>query len=392
MVAPARWARYGRPVRRRVALPLVLLAVLVGAPPAAAATRDPAIRFLPANAANYHHARRSASAIRLVVVHTIEGTYSGAISWFRNPRAHASANYVVARDGRITEMVAPWDVAWHAGNAWVNAHSLGIEHEGYTHVPWLYTDAEYRASARLVAALLRRSHLRADRGHVIGHSEVPDPYHREQFGGYSHHTDPGRFWDWRRYMTYLRSYLAGTAPPPLAFDAVVSAPTLMQRVKDVVTWKVGVAGSPPARLDFLVDGAPVASSTSEPWELPWDSYAASNGKHVLTAHAVATDGRVVDANVIVVVRNVRIAITDSTVGGGDILSGLVRWAVTLRGRPDRVEFVIDGSVRATVTESPYVFDSWDTSIEQEGLHVLTVRAIRGEKTVASSTYPVVVTR
>ena len=42
-------------------------------------------------------------------------------------------------------MVAPWNVAWHAGNAWVNAHSFGVEHEGLAGVPALFTDVEYRA-------------------------------------------------------------------------------------------------------------------------------------------------------------------------------------------------------------------------------------------------------
>jgi hypothetical protein len=34
---------------------------------------------------------------------------------------------------------------------------------------------------------------------------VPDPNHPGQWGGVDHHTDPGRTWDWPRYMAYLRS-------------------------------------------------------------------------------------------------------------------------------------------------------------------------------------------
>ena len=387
MVAAGGKGRYRRAVRR---LAPVLLASLALAQPAEAARRESTIPFVPASRANYHAAHRSARAIRLVVVHTIEGTYGGAIAWFRNPRARASANFVVARDGRITEMVAPWNVAWHAGNAWVNAHSLGIEHEGFAGVPWLYTDAEYRASARLVASLLRRSHLRVDRAHVIGHAEVPDPYHRGQFGGYSHHTDPGRYWNWQRYMTYVRSYAAGAEPPALAFDVAIPSPTLMQSLGDRVAWQSTPAGETAARVDFLVDGALAGTASADPWSIAWDSYAVPNGRHVLTVRAVSADGTEATASVLVVVRNVRIAITSSNLGDGDIVRGLIRWTASVQGKPDRVEFSVDDVLRYTQSAAPYVFDAWDASQEIDGEHMLTIRAIRHDKVVASRSIRVVV--
>jgi hypothetical protein len=100
--------------------------------PAALAAPD----WIPASRANYRPAHRPASAVRLVVVHAVEGSYWGAIAWFRSPRAHVSANYVVGRDGSTVQMVSERDVAWHAGNGWVNAHSVGIENEGSTHFEW----------------------------------------------------------------------------------------------------------------------------------------------------------------------------------------------------------------------------------------------------------------
>jgi hypothetical protein len=388
MVAPGAKARYRRPVRRIC----LLVAAFVLAPPAAAATREGAIPFVPASRGNYHPAHRGPKAIRLVVVHTAEGTYGSTIAWFRNPRARSSAHYVVGRDGRITQMVSTWNVAWHAGNAWVNAHSIGIEHEGFTNVPALYTDLQYRASARLVASVLRRSHLRPDRRHVIGHAEVPDPYHRGEFGGYSHHTDPGAYWDWARYMAYVRSYAAGIEPPPLAFDLTVTSPSLLQRVSDAVSWTVMPEGLSPVEVDFVVDGHPVAALKAEPWQWSWDSYAVPNGRHVLTAHAVTADARVADASIVVVSQNVPIAIPDTSPSGGEILRGVVRWTASVRGRPDRVEFLVDGTVRDTQNAPPYAWEAWDTSAETEGPHVLGVRAVRREKVVASRTFDVVVVR
>ena len=367
-----------------------LLVAAIAAPSAAARVSDP-IPFVAASPSNYERAHRTASAIKLVVIHDIEGTASGAISWFRNPRARSSAHFVVSRDGQVTQMVPTWDIAWHAGNGWVNRHSIGIEHEGFTNTVGIYTDVEYRASARLVASLLRRSHLSPDRAHMIGHSEVPDPNHAGRFGGFAHHTDPGRYWDWARYVAYVRSYLAGLEPPALAFDVTIPGMSLVQPVSDVVQWQAAPVGVTPDHLDFLLDGGRIGTVRAAPWQWSWDTTFATNGKHLLTVHAVSTDARTADASVVAVVSNVPISIPGSSLGGGEIVSGLVSWSATVRGKPDRVEFLVDGVVRHAEAAAPYVFPDWDTTLETEGEHQLSVRAIRREKVVASKTFTVVVT-
>ena len=97
------------------------------------------------------------------------------------------------------------DVAWHAGNSRWNLHAIGIEHEGWAG-RGRYTVAEYRASAQLAAYLAHRWGVPIDRRHIIGHNEVPNPYHRGRFGGVSGHTDPGRWWNWHSYMWLVRYY------------------------------------------------------------------------------------------------------------------------------------------------------------------------------------------
>ena len=82
---------------------------------------------------------------------------------------------MVARDGSIVQLVHLSDIAWHAGNGEVNAHSIGIEHVGETYDPAGFTTDEYRSSARLVAWLVRRYDIPVDRKHIIGHSQVPGP-------------------------------------------------------------------------------------------------------------------------------------------------------------------------------------------------------------------------
>ena len=349
------------------------LAALVLAAGAAAAGLGP-IAFVPASPRNYAHVVRPASSIRMVVIHDIEGTAGGAISWFRNRRARASANYVVSRDGEVTQMVSDRNIAWHAGNGYVNAHSIGIEHEGYVGITGIYTDAEYRASAELVAQLVAKYRIPLDRRHLIGHSEVPDPRHPGQFGGVSHHRDPGPTWDWKRYMSYVTSYLHGTTPPPLPFDVTIPEIQLAQTVRGVLDWEALPAGEEAASVDFELDGRLLATATEAPWALAWDSTTAANGRHLLTVHAVALDGRTADASVVVVVSNPPAPpqILTDTIAEGATLSGTVRWEVTTKRKVGLVQFLVDGLLVDAEFSPPYGFD-WDTTQETPGPHTLTVQ-------------------
>jgi hypothetical protein len=371
---------------RRAAAAAVAVAAAFLLP--AAAEAAPALfgaSFVAAHPRNYAHANRAAAAIWLVVVHTIEGSAAGAISWFRNPRARSSANFVVGRDGTVTQMVPTWAVAWHAGNGYVNAHSLGIEHEGYTNVAATVTDTEYRASARLVAQILRRYRIPLDRRRVIGHNQVPDPNHPGQRGGFSHHTDPGPYWNWSRYVAYVRAYLAGTPPPPLAFDVTLPDFAMGGSIGGLVDVAPLVAGLPAARIDVLVDGELRAQLTDEPQVLSWDTTLETAGRHTLTVHATAADGRTADAAVVVRIVNPAqpAAIVGDSLVDGQTVSGTVRWEATATGRVARVDFLLDGVLVNSEFGVPFGFD-WDTSIETPGPHVLTVQAIRPDGKVGAS--------
>jgi N-acetyl-anhydromuramyl-L-alanine amidase AmpD len=171
----------------------------------------PSALWRPASPWNYTAAQRPLDPIiRRLVIHVAEGGFAGTYNWFGNSAAQASAHYVVSSTGRVAQMVPNADIAWHAGNWAYNETSIGIEHAGYTNVGG-FPDAQYRGSARLAGWLARTYAVTPDRQHVIGHNEVPDPYHPGEWGGADHHTDPGRYWKWARYMAYLRLYAATTA-------------------------------------------------------------------------------------------------------------------------------------------------------------------------------------
>ncbi|MFJ3234300.1 N-acetylmuramoyl-L-alanine amidase [Streptomyces sp. NPDC086787] len=145
--------------------------------------------------------RPGTQSIRYIVVHDTEGAWDGVLDLVRDP-AYVSWNYTVrSTDGLIAQHVRAKDVAWHSGNWYVNAKSVGIEHEGFLASPdaW-YTEAMYRSSARLVRYLARTYGIPLDRQHILGHDNVPGTTAATIPGM---HTDPGPYWDWRHYFELL---------------------------------------------------------------------------------------------------------------------------------------------------------------------------------------------
>lgn len=197
VTADTRWGRV-------VLAPCVVdLTGLGSVPPPTSPDSSEAYTFTAASSENYSDYSRSAGDIDMVVIHTMQGSYSGSISWFQNPSAQASAQYMLrSSDGQITQMVKESDVAWHAGNWDINLRSIGLEHEGYIDDASWYTDAMYQASAALVVDIAARQGVPLDRSHIIGHNEVPDP-DGSGYGGSGGHTDPGNYWDWDYYMALL---------------------------------------------------------------------------------------------------------------------------------------------------------------------------------------------
>lgn len=146
-----------------------------------------------------------------IVVHDTEGSWETTLKLIKDP-TYVSWHYTIrSADGLIAQHVPTKDVAWHAGNWYVNAHSVGIEHEGFLAAPdaW-YTEAMYRASARLVRYLARKYDLPLDRQHIIGHDNVPGTTPDTIKGM---HTDPGPYWDWAHYFRLLGKPFVRTAGP-----------------------------------------------------------------------------------------------------------------------------------------------------------------------------------
>ncbi len=166
-------------------------------------------------------ARPDGAQCELVVLHNISlppGVFEGdAVERFFTNRLSAdahpffaqiatmrvSAHFFLRRDGTLVQFVECERRAWHAGvSQWwgrerCNDFSIGIEIEGADDVA--YTEAQYRALARLLRALVRRYPIRG----IAGHEHIA-PVRK---------TDPGPSFDWvelRRAARLPRSLFAGT--------------------------------------------------------------------------------------------------------------------------------------------------------------------------------------
>lgn len=185
----------------------------------------------PGSYGNYDVANRPRDVkVDTIVLHDTEGGYDGVIDYFTDPSAYVSAHYLVrSSDGEVTQFVQTKDVAWQAGNWYINSHSIGIEQEGYAidGATW-YTESLYRATSQLVLYLAAKFDIPLDRQHIIGHDNVPG-IAPDYVAGM--HWDPGTFWDWEHFMSLIGTPVAprGSASSPM----VTIAPGFDRNVQQV---------------------------------------------------------------------------------------------------------------------------------------------------------------
>jgi hypothetical protein len=158
--------------------------------------------------------RPMSQTIHYIVIHDTEELYDKTLNLVRNPKEMSWHYTVRSHDGHLAQHVRTKDVAWQAGNWYVNAKGIGVEHEGFLAAggTW-YTEAMYRTSAKLVRYLADRFGVPLDRAHILGHDNVPGLLPKKVK---DMHEDPGPYWDWAHYFDLLGAPLradgdAGTA-------------------------------------------------------------------------------------------------------------------------------------------------------------------------------------
>jgi hypothetical protein len=149
--------------------------------------------------------------IEYIIIHDAEGYFDGTTALAQN-KNWVSWHYTLrSSDGHIAQHLKAKDVGWHAGNWFVNAKSIGLEHEGFAAAQgaW-YTEAMYRTSAKLVRHLALKLEIPIDRQHIIGHDNIQGILPGNVRGM---HWDPGPYWDWTHYFDLLKAPFKSTGTP-----------------------------------------------------------------------------------------------------------------------------------------------------------------------------------
>ncbi|MEQ1552844.1 MAG: N-acetylmuramoyl-L-alanine amidase, partial [Ferruginibacter sp.] len=178
--------------------------------------------------ASPNYSTRGTSAITAVAVHTMQGSYSGSISWFQNAASNVSAHYCIrSSDGQVTQMVRESSKAWHIGSE--NPYTIGLEHEGYVANASWYTTAMYNSSAALVIDICNDNNINkttcfsgaATVGVNVLSTAIKIKGH-QHFTGQTH-VDPGVNWNWALYYNLINPVAPCATPSNLTSSGVTTS-------------------------------------------------------------------------------------------------------------------------------------------------------------------------
>jgi len=181
--------------------------------PAQSVTATPDYSGAIWNPTTCNYSSRGGTVVSAITIHTVQGSYSGCISWFKNCSAQVSAHYVLrSSDGQVTQMVAENDKAWHVGSE--NPYTIGLEHEGYVNNASWYTTAMYNASASTVKDACSRRNINPLRtafwpwAPTTEYNSASIPGSCSKIKGHQHypnqtHNDPGANWNWDYYFKLM---------------------------------------------------------------------------------------------------------------------------------------------------------------------------------------------
>ena len=157
--------------------------------------------------------------ISMIAIHDTEGGWNASVATLQNDPLK-SVHYIVDKDGsRVGQFIPESYTGWQVGNTWYNARMVGIEHVGKASEDDYQTEM-YVTSADLAKTIAARYALPLNRQTVVAHMEVPNGNQipadsppcpdspsecmwNTSYGGMSHHTDPGIYWEWGQYMDLL---------------------------------------------------------------------------------------------------------------------------------------------------------------------------------------------
>jgi N-acetylmuramoyl-L-alanine amidase len=126
----------------------------------------------------------------VVIHHTSDNTAEDALRTLTSPVRKVSAHYLIARDGRVMQLVDDAERAWHAGeSSWggtddLNSASIGIELDNNGREPF----AEPMIASLLLVLADLKARFEIPTSNSIGHGDVAP----------GRKTDPSALFPWRR--------------------------------------------------------------------------------------------------------------------------------------------------------------------------------------------------
>jgi hypothetical protein len=213
------------------------------------------------NPTTCNYSSRGGTAVSAITIHTVQGSYAGCISWFKNCNASVSAHYVArSSDGQITQMVRENQKGWHVGNH--NPYTIGIEHEGYINNSSWYTVAMYTGSGNLSKDITQSGYGILPTSCYNGPScnggsgscQLANAIRIKGHQHYSSqsHTDPGINWNWPYYYCIINNCNNPTPPPP--------APTITS--SNTCGDKTITRASPPSGTTYYWQGTSCGTSVA----------------------------------------------------------------------------------------------------------------------------------
>jgi len=159
--------------------------------------------------------------VRMVIIHTCEGAYSGCWGWLVNSQSGVSAHYVVKEDGsEISQLVKEAKRAYHIAAKYdknlnggkepslqgvqSNSFTVGIEHAGFENQKSWHANL-IEQSAKLTCDITKRNGVARDKYHIVGHGQL-QPNNR---------IDPGPNWPWATYLSKVQSYCGDIPADPM---------------------------------------------------------------------------------------------------------------------------------------------------------------------------------
>ena len=126
----------------------------------------------------------------VIIHHTTNNDVDKALQTLTNPSREVSAHYLIARDGRVFQLVEENSRAWHAGKSWwggntdLNSSSIGIELDNNGAEP--FAEPQLQALLLLLGTLKQR--YKIPEANFLGHADIAP----------GRKVDPSAWFPWQR--------------------------------------------------------------------------------------------------------------------------------------------------------------------------------------------------